>query len=106
VIYGITGHQERDGIDWTWVRDRILDELRGAGLPLRGLTSLARGADQVFAEAVLQAGGRLTAVIPIDGYETYFEGLALSAYRRLLAVADVVRMPPSADDQAGFLAAG
>jgi hypothetical protein len=106
MIYGITGHQERDGIDWDWVRLAIGEELGRGGAPLRGLSSLARGADQVFAEEVLRLCGELTAIIPIEAYETYFEGDALANYRRLLAGSTVERMPAVDDDEAAFLAAG
>lgn len=106
MIYGITGHQERDGIDWEWVRARIGEEVRRGGSTPRGLSSLARGADQVFAEEVLRAGGELTAIIPIKGYEDYFEGDALVEYRRLLAASTVEHMPAAKDDEAAFLAAG
>lgn len=104
--YGITGHQERDGIDWEWVRAKIGEKVRAGGSTPHGLSSLARGADQVFAEEVLRAGGELTAVIPIDGYEAYFEGDALVAYRQLLAASRVEHMPAAEDDEAAFLAAG
>lgn len=106
MIYGITGHQEREGIDWDWVRASIGHELQRGAAPFRGLSSLARGADQVFAEEVLRLGGDLTAIIPIDRYETYFEGDTLAAYRRLLSAAKVERMPSAKDDEAAFLAAG
>lgn len=106
MIYGITGHQEREGIDWGWVRDTMTAELRCAARDIRGLTSLAKGADQVFAEAILEMGGRVTAIIPIEGYERYFDGDALRTYHRLLSVSDVVHMPACADDEACFLAAG
>ena len=106
MIYGITGHQEREGIDWNWVRLAIRDELRRGASALRGLSSLARGADQVFAEEVLRLRGELTAIIPVDAYETYFEGDALANYRRLLTASTVERMPAAEDDEAAFLAAG
>ena len=106
MIFGITGHQEREGIDWDWVRASIGYELERGKAPLQGLSSLARGADQVFAEEVLRLQGDLTAVIPKDNYEAYFEGETLTAYRRLLSAAKVERMPPAEDDEAAFLAAG
>lgn len=106
MIYGITGHQERDGINWKWVRARIRDELAEGRTPLLGLSSLARGADQVFAQELVALGGELTVIVPKEGYESLFEGESLVEYRRLVAVAIVVQMPPAADDEAAFLAAG
>jgi hypothetical protein len=106
VIYGITGHQEREGIDWDWVRARIHDELAKGGTPLRGLSSLARGADQVFAQELVALDGKLTVIVPKEGYETLFHGDSLLEYRKLLNVATVEHMPTAADDEAAFLAAG
>lgn len=106
MIYGITGHQDRDGIDWHWVRERLADELRTGTPHLRGLSSLARGADQVFAEELLALEGELTAIIPIEAYEAYFEGDDLRNYRRLRSAAAIVNMPGAPDEQAAFLAAG
>lgn len=40
----------------------------GAAAELVGVSCLARGADSVFAQAVLEAGGRLEAVIPSRNY--------------------------------------
>lgn len=41
---------------------------RAAGAHALGITSLADGADTLFARAVLDAGGRLQAVIPAANY--------------------------------------
>jgi hypothetical protein len=41
-----------------------------------GIRSLAEGADQIFAEQVLKAGGALTAVVPSAHYTRSFETLA------------------------------
>lgn len=40
--------------------------------PLVGISSLAIGADQVFAELLLRQGGDLWAVLPFEGYEETF----------------------------------
>lgn len=106
MIYGITGHQEREGLDWDWVRARIRDELSQGTAPLSGLSCLARGADQVFAQELVALHGELVFVLPMEGYEELFEADDLREYRKLLAVAEVLRMPPAADDEAAFLAAG
>jgi hypothetical protein len=106
VKIGITGHQERPGIDWEWVRLELDAELAAAKRPLQGLSSLAKGADQVFAKAVLEHGGHLISVIPIDEYERYFEGEALATYRELLQHSTVTNLHGNADDEEAFLRAG
>src|SRR5438045_1966363 len=66
---GITGHQRlKNPSAWTEVRTRLGKLLDDAEKPLIGLTSLAIGADQLFAEAVLGCGGMIEAIIPFDGY--------------------------------------
>jgi len=102
---GITGHQERDGIDWAWVRSH-LEQLLAAEVKVIGYSSLAAGTDQVFAEAVLNRGGQLTAVIPIKNYESYFEDAALEEYVRLIALAEVVELKSKERDEQAFLDAG
>lgn len=104
---GITGHQERPGIDWPWVAGVIRDELASFPAGLVGLSSLARGADQVFAEAVLEAGGELHFVVPIADYEKTLEGEHLSRFLHLKsAAATTIELPAAASDQDAYLAAG
>ena len=102
---GITGHQERNGIDWEWVRHHIENFLSGKP-QIIGFSSLAAGTDQVFAEAVLHKDGKLTAVIPTNDYTSYFDGDALARYNRLLESAKVVKLHSSGRDEKAFLNAG
>lgn len=70
---GITGHQKlKETARWGWVRQEIDRLLSSLTPPLIGVTSLAVGADQLFANAVLQRGGSLEIVIPFAGYESTF----------------------------------
>ena len=73
-----------------------------------GLTSLAIGADQIFAEVVLAQGGAIEAVIPFSDYERTFENdQDLQNYRRLLGAAAAVRiLEPSESEEAAYLRAG
>ncbi|HEX6075584.1 MAG TPA: hypothetical protein VFZ32_10020 [Micromonosporaceae bacterium] len=57
---------------------------------LVGLSCLADGADQMFARAVLDAGGALEAVIPADRYRDGLPEEAHAAYDELLAAASAV----------------
>jgi hypothetical protein len=86
---GITGHQRLpDPASWRWVEQEF-DHLLSSLLPsLIGVTSLAIGADQLFAKAVLRHGGLLELVIPFAGYEsTFSEGPDRREYSRLLRLA-------------------
>lgn len=89
------------------VSDRVREIVRNATPPVVGLSSLAQGADQLFAEAVTEAGDRLNVVLPSRGYERTFNSEhALSTYRRLLELASEVHTLDFADPtEASFLTA-
>lgn len=73
-----------------------------------GLSSLAQGADQVFALSVLAAGGKLHAVIPSNHYELSFTTKrAKESYASILDLADeVTRLPYAEPNEDAYLAAG
>ncbi len=104
---GITGH--RDLGDRT---QRLVTAALAAQLApyrrLRGITALAEGADQIFAERVLEARGALTAVIPAADYATAFATTTgAAAYRALRARAiEVVELPFARVSDEAFWAAG
>jgi hypothetical protein len=106
---GITGHQRlRDPSSWVWVSDRLEEAIAKSGPQLTGVSSLAAGADQLFAALVLKRGGRLYAVLPFAGYETTFaEEEHEREYRRLLSLTTKVEiMPPLRTKELSYLAAG
>lgn len=104
---GVTGHQEREGIDWKWVRNQIDQVVREMPTPVVGYTSLAAGADQIFARSVLEGGGKVVAVIPMPGYEACFEEAALTSYRELLKRSEEKLLPGVPGDlQESFFLAG
>ncbi len=106
VTIGITGHQRIPGSALRYVRSGVARALRAAADPI-GVTSLAAGADQIFAEEVLKASGRLRVVLPCAGYEAVFGQRDLARYRRLLASAEQVeQLSFAAPSEEAFLAAG
>lgn len=68
VVVGVTGHSNITDATSDLVRDEIVKLLRAESGEVVGLTCLARGADQVFADAVLEVGGSLSVVIPAADY--------------------------------------
>ncbi|MBB2946663.1 hypothetical protein FB565_006431 [Actinoplanes lutulentus] len=105
--FGVTGHRmlppgiaERAVEHWR----RVLPT--GAGL--LGVSSLADGADQLFAEHVLAAGGVLEAVLPCAGYAGSLASdgsrARLDAFVR--AAASVVTLPFDRPGDEAYLAAG
>ncbi|WP_345585115.1 hypothetical protein [Streptomyces prasinosporus] len=104
----VTGHMDLTEGSLTLVRaalDRLLAPYRGRDLA--GVSCLAPGADSVFAQAVLAAGGRLVAVVPSRNYraDVVDEGHA-PLFDRLLAAADeVIVLPHTTADRHAYAAA-
>ncbi|MCP2333904.1 hypothetical protein [Actinoalloteichus caeruleus] len=66
---GITGHSNLSPDSVSLVETALRDHLRAEGDgELVGVTCLARGADQIFARAVLALGGTTTVVLPAEDY--------------------------------------
>lgn len=103
---GFTGHQRRPGIDWAWVADAVANELRRIALPLDGYSSLAAGADQVFARAVLAREGKLYAVIPRRDYERFFQPPERDEFHRLLSLATPIHLNLTGSPDRSFYEAG
>lgn len=103
---GVSGHQDRQGLDWVWTRASIDVVIRQMGNVEHALTSLAIGADTAFAEVCQARKIPVTAVVPLESYERFFEGAALRTYHRLLAGSEIIRLPGDEDEQRAFLAAG
>lgn len=81
---GITGHQDRPGIDWRWVHEAIEDQLAGLEGRIDGFTALATEADQIFATALLDRGGALYVVLPPPAYGEKLSSKSLRRFQRLL----------------------
>jgi hypothetical protein len=110
---GVTGHRSFDPATAEWVRGALGEAIASLGASsglahLVGVTNLAPGADQWFAEAVLGAGGRLAVVLPFDGYEDHLRaGAERAAFQRTLArAATVDTLPAGAPIETAYLLAG
>jgi len=106
---GITGHQrigDRDTVAWVRAAmDRALGEHPG---PLVGVTCLAAGADQMFAELVIARSGKLEAIVPFPEYrERFHDDFSRARYDAHLAHAavDVLAREARSDEEA-YLHAG
>ncbi|GAA3732573.1 hypothetical protein [Salinactinospora qingdaonensis] len=93
---GITGHSNLAAESVALVRRELAAALSPyAGEGLVGVSCLARGADQLFAEAVLDTGGALEVVLPsVDYRETKVKPDNLDQFDRLLMRAELVRYMP------------
>jgi hypothetical protein len=106
----VTGHLDLTERAIPLVRaalDELLKPYAGAGGPLVGVSCIAKGADTVFAEAVLAAGGRLVVVVPSRDYRRgVVEPEHGGSYDRLSAAAEeVVALPYETADREAYEAA-
>jgi hypothetical protein len=107
VQVGVTGHQALPAPTTTFVKRALRSRLSSLQAVV-GITSLAAGADQLFARTVLDVGGRLVAIIPSADYENSFESEAdRHSFRQLLAQAqERVVLPFSTHGEEAYWAAG
>ena len=110
---GISGHQRFENLDWvkeTLEKEikKLKDECDETDEKLIGISSLAIGADQLFAELILEFGGELIAVLPFEGYErTHEEGADRNRYFSLLEKATSTKtLPAQTTDQESYMEAG
>lgn len=91
VTVGVTGHRYLSPAITAHVTKMIMGLLRehSAG-PLTGISCLAEGADSIFAQIVLDLGGRLVAVIPAADYGDFMPAPHRPTFARLCASADEV----------------
>ncbi len=105
---GITGHQHL-GTQETiqWVTESLESTIQKYKIQ-QGFTSLAIGADQLFAELLLEQNIPYTAIIPSKGYETTFQQPEqLENYRRLLQnAAEIVTLNFEKPEERAFYEAG
>jgi hypothetical protein len=107
VRFGVTGHQ----ILPPRIIDRAVEHWRRVlpvGAQLYGVSSLAEGADQLFAAHVLAAGGILEAILPCEDYASSLvtdDGrVRFEELRR--AAGTIITLPYPKPSEQAFLAAG
>ncbi|MER6200052.1 hypothetical protein ABT234_22120 [Streptomyces sp. NPDC001586] len=105
---GVTGHRSIPDALLGHVENGLRAVLGGHEGPLEAFSSLAEGADQMFAAIALECGAGLTVVIPSGDYEDGFEGAeALARYRWLKRRAtQEVRMDFARSTDEAYYAAG
>lgn len=111
---GVTGHRVLKEKTGHWVA-RQLDGLFSfvAGLPPSAvprcaLSSLANGADQMFAEAALRHGIPIEVILPFASFiDDFTEGSERDSYERLLSsAASTTRLPWEDRSSGAYLAGG
>jgi hypothetical protein len=106
-VVGFSGHQALSQETREAVRAELTQVLSNWRQFL-GVSSLAAGSDQIFAEAALAAGGQLLVVIPSYGYERTFDNSDdLTRYRKLLeASRDRIQLTFPQPSEEAYWAAG
>ncbi|GHH83101.1 hypothetical protein GCM10018793_44350 [Streptomyces sulfonofaciens] len=64
----VTGHMDLTVDSIPLIRDALREALKPYAEDLTGVSCIAAGADSLFAETVLELGGRLVAIIPSQDY--------------------------------------
>lgn len=101
---GITGHQDLSNGEW--VKQEI-DKILRAHSSVVGFSSLAVGADQLFAQSVIDCDGELNVILPMKNYEAKFKEDERAEYERLLTKAISTQvMPPTSSDEESYFSAG
>jgi hypothetical protein len=103
-VVAVTGHRElQDPAAVSTELDRALGTVPP---PLIGISTLAAGADQLFAEAVLERGGTLEVIVPSADYAESLDPVARGGFQRLLARASLIsRLPASRAGREAYVAA-
>ncbi|WP_274561996.1 hypothetical protein [Streptomyces spiramyceticus] len=68
VTLGVTGHMDLTEESVPLVKAALRELLQPYGGELVGVSCIAAGSDSLFAEAVVEAGGRLVVVLPSQDY--------------------------------------
>lgn len=106
---GITGHQRLPhDDDWIWVKDEMSKIIKDLPAKVTGVTSLAAGADQLFADLILKNDGMIYVVVPFEGYEESFEKLEdRNRYHDMrVSGMKIEVLPRKISDEESYLAAG
>ena len=108
MVVGVTGHQDIPPAATKFVKDRIAILLCKVSGKITAVSSLASGADQLFAKIALGLGAELHVIVPCDKYESTFSNeRTLNQYRKLLRDAGKVEvLKHKGPSMSAFLDAG
>lgn len=107
-VVGMTGHRDLNDLATSrWVSEAVGLEIERFSAS-SGVSCLAIGADQIFAEEILIRGLELTTIVPSVRYEDSFEKPdELARYRSLLERSSrIVNLAHESNSDEAFLAGG
>jgi hypothetical protein len=105
---GVTGHQNLGSAEYiTWLSITLKSAIQKYKVDI-GLTSLAIGADQLFAQLLKQSNISYKVIIPCNNYEmTFTDTTSLGIYQTLLSSAySNFQLPFAEPSETAFYAAG
>ncbi|WP_460073740.1 hypothetical protein [Streptomyces sp. YKOK-I1] len=105
---GVTGHRSIPAAVLPYVRCALRRRFSRKDVAWEAVSSLAAGADQLFADIALESGVPVTAVIPGMDYETHLgDAEARSTYRRILGSCTTrIDLPLQPTHEQAYVAAG
>jgi hypothetical protein len=80
----VSGHRDLSPDTSDLVEAAMQAALGDEAADVTGLSCLADGADQIFAQVILDLGGQIEAVVPSDAYREGLPRQAHAAYDRLI----------------------
>jgi hypothetical protein len=105
---GITGHSSIARATTILIRSEMREILLSyvKDRTPTGITCLARGADQIFAQLVLDLGGRIEVIVPAADYGEISDPVSRDRFQELLSQATLVHeMPFQKSGSESYLAA-
>ncbi|SEO20287.1 hypothetical protein [Mucilaginibacter sp. OK283] len=107
IIVGISGHQNLSKFDINWINKELLITINKLPIAL-GMSSLAIGSDQLFAELIIEKKIPLNIIIPCTNYEkTFTSSRDLEKYKLLLGkAAQQFKLDYNEPTEQAFYAAG
>ena len=104
---GVTGHQHLKSINWEWSIENIRSYLCEYN-DVIGITCLAAGADQIFAELVLEQNGQIISILPYENIiESFIKKSDRQKFQELLSKSKQAITLPTADNkELAYLNAG
>lgn len=90
----ITGHRNLDRDTRRLIRHHIKLALGNEAAPIVGLTCLADGSDQIFAQLIVEFGGSIEAFIAAERFGDTLTTDSRSRYRRLRGLSSTVHTVP------------
>ena len=86
---GITGHQDLDSEIIIWLQEVLEKEINNIDVE-KGFTSLAIGADQIFAIFLNERKIPIVVIVPSENYERTFDSEYIQVYIKLLQKAESI----------------